>query len=156
MFMWYIRSNVATTMLLQHNSPTATQMLSLSLSFFLSQMCKMSARSLSQMINMRELTIITDPQLSTIKVAQLERIHFHNQATPRERKGPTLSSSSSSEREGEETLSRSNTAGSSMRRRGWSQGMSLTQLILVNALSRALRQHISPIITDCLHAYLVI
>jgi len=37
------------------------------------------AKTLSYHINSRHVTLITDAELSVLKVAQLERIHFHRQ-----------------------------------------------------------------------------
>lgn len=46
------------------------------------------------MINARHATIITDPELSLLKVSQLERIHFHEQPTTKERKAYSNAGSS--------------------------------------------------------------
>jgi len=41
--------------------------------------CVTPAKTLSYMVNSRHVTLITDAELSLLKVAQLERIHFHHQ-----------------------------------------------------------------------------
>ena len=41
--------------------------------------CVTSAKTLSYLVNSRHVTLITDAELSLIKVAQLERIHFYHQ-----------------------------------------------------------------------------
>jgi len=41
--------------------------------------CVTPAKTLSYLVNSRHVTLITDAELSLLKVAQLERIHFHHQ-----------------------------------------------------------------------------
>lgn len=64
--------------------------------YYVSQNCMSSAKTLSHMINARHWTIITDPELSLLKVSQLERIRFHEHTPKEERKGGLSSASSSS------------------------------------------------------------
>lgn len=59
------------------------------------QICMTSAKTLSHMINARHWTIITDPELSLLKVSQLERIRFHEQPAKEERKGGRSSKAAS-------------------------------------------------------------
>lgn len=56
--------------------------------------CMSSAKTLSHMINARHWTIITDPELSLLKVSQLERIRFHEHTPKEERKGGSSNASS--------------------------------------------------------------
>jgi hypothetical protein len=52
------------------------------------QICMASAKVVSELINSRDWSIISDVELSLLKVAQLERVQFHNHRT-----GPLAASS---------------------------------------------------------------
>ena len=45
---------------------------------YLFQVCIRSSQRLNYMINSRDLTILTEPELSVLKVSQLERVQFHD------------------------------------------------------------------------------